>query len=90
MLYCQLNLRRANACYGPVSLAAASDSELRNLGDVSISERADESGTITFGSQSFSRWSRSSRYKALAFEMIENVRNVYNLIVGTQRELLSK
>lgn len=64
---------------------------LRTLGDISLSERSDESGTITFGSgqpipQPFGR---GSRYSPPAFEMIENVKNVYQLIVGTQKKLLA-
>jgi hypothetical protein len=51
---------------------------------------SDQSGTITFGfgqpiPQTFSR---GSRYSPPAFEMIENVKNVYQLIVGTHKKLL--
>ena len=64
---------------------------LRTLGEVSTSERSDQSGTITFGAgqpmpQPFGR---SSRYSPPAFEMIYNAKNVYQLIISTQKQLLS-
>jgi hypothetical protein len=63
---------------------------LRTLGDISLSERSDQSGTITFGSSQPIQptFGRGSRYSPPAFEMIENVKNVYQLIQGAQKKLL--
>jgi hypothetical protein len=64
---------------------------LRTLGDVSTSERSDQSGTITFGAgqPTAQPFGRSSRYSPPAFDMIDNVKNVYQLIISTQKQLLS-
>jgi Bacterial PH domain len=65
---------------------------LRNLGDISLRERADRSGSITFGPTSpmyamwyGSGWPGMDKKLAPAFEFIENVREVHDLIRRTQR-----
>jgi hypothetical protein len=68
--------------------------DLRTLSDVSVSQRGDESGTITFGSpqpfgQIFGPWFSNNRYSPPVFDMVENVKNVYELIVSTQKKLLA-
>jgi hypothetical protein len=65
---------------------------LRTLGEIALSERSDESGTITFGSvQPFSAglWFPGSKKSVPSFEMIDKVESVYSLIIDTQRKLLS-
>jgi Bacterial PH domain len=65
---------------------------LRNLSDLSLTERADGSGNITFGSfqypfgDAYRGWPGFSRYGPPTFEMIENVRQVYDLIRNAQKE----
>jgi len=60
--------------------------QLRTLNDISLTERADGSGTITFGPQSLmaqrlpSGWPGARQYAAPAFEMIECAKEVYELI----------
>ena len=68
--------------------------DLRTLGDVSVSRRSDESGTISFGSpqpfgQIFGPGFSKSRFSPPVFDMVENVKNVYELIISTQKKLLS-
>ena len=46
---------------------------LQNLNETSLTERSDGSGDIAFGSM-------GPKYKAPTFELIDNVREVYNLI----------
>jgi Bacterial PH domain len=67
---------------------------LRTLGDVSVSQHGDKSGTITFGSpqpfgQIFGPGFSKNRYSPPVFDRVENVKNVYELIVSTQKKLLS-
>ena len=64
--------------------------QLRTLGEVSLSERGDGSGTITLGTNSglgfmggFS-WMGRSRFQPPALEMIPQVRSVYNQLRGAQ------
>jgi len=65
---------------------------LRTLNEISLTEKADGSGTITFGPQLLGGrlappgWPGSTRYAAPAFEMIEGVKKVYDLIRKTQKE----
>ena len=64
--------------------------QLRTLSDISLTERADGSGTITFGPQSPmaqrlpSGWPGAGNYAAPAFEMIECAKEVYELVRQTQ------
>ncbi len=63
---------------------------LRTLSDVSLSERADRSGTIRFGpGASFwtgqAGWPGSSQYGSPSFEMIENAREVFERIRAAQK-----
>ena len=67
---------------------------LRTLTDVSLTERGDGSGTITFGPQfpyPFGRqgniggWPGSSQYAAPAFDLVENVKEAYNAIRQAQQ-----
>jgi hypothetical protein len=57
---------------------------LRALPEVSLSEKSDGSGTITFGATQSLSWSRSNPWTGSssqpAFEMIEDVRRVSDLI----------
>ena len=60
--------------------------ELRSTSEISLSEKSDGSGTITFGATPFgwwmqrNPWSFGSSSAMPAFEMIEDVRSVYNMI----------
>ena len=64
---------------------------LRTLMDVSLSERSDGSGTISFGpSYPTGRWVPSgwpgaSRYAPPAFEMIDEAKSVYETIRQAQK-----
>ena len=65
---------------------------LRTLSDISIDEKSDGSGTITFGpSHPASQWYSGARFPggsqqfAPAFEMIPNAKNVYEMIRTAQR-----
>ena len=67
---------------------------LRALDDLSLTERADRSGTISFGSargpygwMAGSGWPGMDKYQPPAFEMIENVRPVYDQIRAAQASL---
>lgn len=66
--------------------------QLRTLSDISLVERRDGSGTITFGSQyPFVRqmpsgWPGASQYAPPAFEMIERAKETYELIRRAQKE----
>jgi hypothetical protein len=59
---------------------------LQSTPEVTLTEKADGSGTITFGAASpFSSWVQQNTWSAgasqqPAFEMIDNVRSVYDLI----------
>jgi hypothetical protein len=66
---------------------------LRTLSDVSLEERTDRRGTITFGptpraSAWFAggSWPRMGRTMAPSLDLIENARVVYGLILRTQRD----
>ena len=54
-------------------------------------QKADGSGTITFGSSGpFSAWGNlqwpgASRYQAPSFEMVERVREVYDIVHEAQK-----
>jgi len=65
---------------------------LRTLSDVTLSERADRSGTISFGPTTpWSSWAGSmpwpgtSQQQAPAFELIAEARSVYNKIREAQK-----
>ena len=67
---------------------------LRTLTDISLTERGDGSGTITFGPQfsyPFGRqsniggWPGSSQYAAPAFDLVEHVKEAYNTIRQAQQ-----
>ena len=69
---------------------------LKTLSDVSLEEKADGSGTITFGSSKASwdsrasrqdnwgRWPFGRRLSGPGFEMIQEARKVYEIIRGVQ------
>jgi len=65
--------------------------QLRTLSDISLTERSDRSGSITFGPQHPmaqrlpSGWPGAGRYAAPAFDMIERAKEIYDLIRETQR-----
>ncbi len=64
---------------------------LRTLGDISLTERADGSGTITFGRahpmayRLPAGWPGAGRYAAPAFEMLDRAKDVYEFIRQTQK-----
>jgi hypothetical protein len=65
---------------------------LRTLSDVSLEERSDRRGTITFGPTSPASawfaggsWPGMGRTMVPSFDLIENARVVYDLILRTQR-----
>lgn len=63
---------------------------IRTLPELVLKEKADGSGTISFGQPvTFSERSRGSFYRNVqqpaALEMIEDVKYVYNLLVSSQR-----
>jgi Bacterial PH domain len=67
---------------------------LRSLPEVTLSERGDRSGSITFGASpamagwlAGTSWPGAGRQLPPTFEMIENARQVYGLIQSTQRAL---
>jgi hypothetical protein len=67
---------------------------LRGLAEITITERSDRSGTITFGTiPAMYGWLRGSSWPGLgkqlapSFEMIENVRQVYGQVQSAQRAL---
>ncbi|HEX4574636.1 MAG TPA: PH domain-containing protein [Gemmatimonadales bacterium] len=64
---------------------------LRTMSDITVTERGDGSGTITLGPSTAmygwfggSAWPRGGRYQPPAFEMIEDVRRVANLLRDAQ------
>ena len=65
--------------------------QLRTLSDISLTERPDGSGTITFGPQHPmaaripSGWPGVGQYTAPTFDMVERAREIYDLIRQTQR-----
>lgn len=65
--------------------------QLRTLSDITLTERRDASGTITFGPQNPmaqrlpSGWPGSGRYAAPAFDTIERAKEIYDLIRQTQK-----
>ena len=62
---------------------------LPNLNEISLTERSDGSGDIVFGSMNpMYAMGRSgmSKNAVPAFELIEDVRQIYNLIQQTQRK----
>jgi Bacterial PH domain len=70
---------------------------LQTLGEVSIAERRDRSGSITFGTPNAtypawwgSSWPGTSYRSAPAFDLIGDVRQVYNAIREAQRAELGR
>jgi hypothetical protein len=65
--------------------------QLRTLTDVSMTQRGDGSGTITFGPIQFAStftgtsWPGSGRYGPPCFDLIEQVREAYDIIRSAQR-----
>ena len=65
--------------------------QLRTLSDISLTERADGSGSITFGPQHpMARripfaWPGAGLYAAPGFEMIDRAKEIYELITRTQK-----
>jgi hypothetical protein len=67
--------------------------DLRTMTDVSMNERPDGSGTITFGTQNQSSYLAGSGWPGTggnaatpSFDLVENVKSVYELIRGAQRK----
>ena len=67
--------------------------DLRTMTDVSMNERADGSGTITFGAQNQLSYLAGSGWPGAgggaatpSFDLVENVKSVYELIRGAQRK----
>lgn len=68
--------------------------DLRTLTDVSMNEHADGSGTITFGPENQLSYLAGSGWPGTgggavtpSFELLENVKSVYELIRGAQRNI---
>jgi hypothetical protein len=65
--------------------------QIRTLTDVSLTQRGDGSGTIPFGPTYFANmftgtsWPGAGRYGPPCFDLIEEVREVYDIIRGAQR-----
>ncbi|MGB8356495.1 MAG: PH domain-containing protein [Chthoniobacteraceae bacterium] len=69
--------------------------QIRTLSDVSLTQRGDGSGTITFGPAPIVNgfntfggsggWPGSRRYSPPAFELIERAKEVYDIVRGAQR-----
>ena len=66
---------------------------LRNLQDVSLSERSDRSGTIHFGrAPTFAGWYQglhwpgTGRYQVPSFEMIPEAKRVHDQLMEAQRQ----
>ncbi len=65
---------------------------LRNLPELTLNEKSDGSGTITFGAtNAFNAWGNSSwsgtqQTQVPSFEMINNARQVYNTIQEAQQQ----
>jgi len=65
--------------------------QLRTLSDISLIERSDGIGTVTFGLQHPiaqrlpSDWPGASVYAAPAFDMIDRAKEIYDLIRQTQK-----
>lgn len=70
--------------------------DLRTLGEMSLSERRDGSGTLVFGNTSpfdwmlggMAGWPGMAGRQASRFELIPNVRPVYEMVRNAQRGLL--
>lgn len=65
---------------------------LRALAEVSLSQRSDGSGTITFGQSPFmgnffpsGSWPGAGRYAPPSFDLIEHAKDVYDIIRNAQR-----
>jgi hypothetical protein len=65
--------------------------QLRSLSDISLSERTDGSGTVTFGPQYLmaprvpAGWPGAGHYAAPSFDLIDRAKEVYDLIRRTQK-----
>ncbi|MCX6886945.1 MAG: PH domain-containing protein [Verrucomicrobia bacterium] len=65
--------------------------QLRTVSDISLTERSDGSGTITFGPQHPmmqrmpAGWPGAGQYAAPAFDMIEGAKEVYDIIRQAQK-----
>ncbi len=62
---------------------------LRTLPEMTLAERSDGSGTITFGASAFGAGAFGTNRRGErppAFEFVERIRNVYELILGTLNE----
>lgn len=66
--------------------------QIRTLPEISLTQRADKTGTITFGSSPFMNgffpggsWPGAARFAVPSFESIDRVKDVYDLIRKTQR-----
>ena len=76
-------------------MAQTKSLQLRTVSDISLTEKSDGSGTITFGPthtgwNSGIGWGRTNRYGPPAFEFLENVREVYGVIQRAQKALFAK
>jgi hypothetical protein len=65
---------------------------LKTLGEISLAEKPDFSGTITFGSARMApswmtgiSWPGTGRYTPPAFQLIDNARSVYDSIRSAQK-----
>jgi PH (Pleckstrin Homology) domain-containing protein len=99
--------QRARTCYGVtderviivggVTSREVKSLPLHTLSDISLSERADRSGSITFGPTNpmYAMWPGMAlpgmaRKAAPTFEFIDDARRVYGLIREAQREMSNR
>jgi len=80
---------------GRGAMAQTKSLQLRTLADISLTEKSDGSGTITFGPTntgwaSGTGWGRTNRHGPPAFEFIENAREVYGIVQRAQKALFPK
>jgi hypothetical protein len=66
--------------------------QIRTLTDVSLTQRSDSSGTITFGAVHYMNsmfptgaWPGAGRYAPPSFDLIEDAKKVYDIIRNAQR-----
>lgn len=77
-----------------VVTATVTSLSVRTLTDVTLAERGDQTGTITFGAaNSWSAWSTGMRWPGMPqqpmFERIPSARSVYDIIRDAQRRALN-
>ena len=71
--------------------------QIRTLADMSLTQRSDGSGTIAFGPTHYmsslfpaGAWPGTGRYAPPSFDLLDNVKEVYDIIRNAQRATLTK